>query len=453
MIADGKAGRFDTIITKDVSRFARNLEDTLRYVRELREARVGVYFISNNIDTLDRSSSLLLNFLGSIAENESERISERVKWGQRRSMERGVVFGNKCLGYVIEGGKLEIDPTTAPIIKQIFHVYLHEGKGLGAIGKELEAQGILSSVGGKRWDATAVKRILINEKYAGDLKQMKSYTEDFLTQKSRRNKGEVEFVIIEGNHEAIIDRDTWKKTQEELIRRSSKQQTSNATTKRYSNRYTFSSKLACGCCGASFISRNRKANDGIRLIQRWQCGQYFKYGSKAKDERGCEASMVRNEILEQVFRLALSDVAQNKDTIIKEMTELIIGTLDADSTQDEQADTLKEIADIEKRMERAVSLCIKGLISEDELAKQKVPLDKQKTALQQRLARLNDNISLTNEREALVDKIKSRITQIVHAEVFSEDVVKEMLDKIVIHGKSRYDVYFRGIDANFPMAV
>ncbi|MCL2398051.1 MAG: recombinase family protein [Defluviitaleaceae bacterium] len=438
MIVDAKAGMFDMILTKDVSRFARNLEDTLRYVRELRDIKVGIYFIANNIDTLDRSQSFLLGFLGGIAENESERISQRVKWGQRRSMERGVVFGNRCLGYMVKNGKLEVDPKNAAVVKGIFNAYLHEGKGLAAIGKELEEQGAVTSAGGKRWDATTVKRILTNEKYCGDLKQMKTYTEDFLTQKSKINKGEVDFVMIENNHDAIIDRDTFDKVQLQIRSRGLKEGV------RYSNRYAFSGRLSCGHCGASLISRTRLSKDKSRNIHRWQCSQYYKYGPKHKDERGCESEMIRNEILERVFCFALSDIAQDKEAIVDECVELVIGTLGLDSAKDDHAETQKEINGINKQLGRVISLCIKGLISEEELEEQRKTLDRQKSAFGDKLLLLSKNMSMTSEREVLRDRIKERIGEIVCAETFSEDVVKEMLDKIVVYGKDCFEVHVKG---------
>jgi len=447
MIADAKSGMFDMILTKDVSRFARNLEDTLRYARELREVRVGIYFITNNINTLDRSNSFLLGFLGGIAENESERISQRVKWGQRRSMEKGVVFGNKCFGYILKNGKLEIDPEKAGVIKRIFHAYLHEGKGLAMIAKELEAMGILTGQGGKRWDATSVKRILANEKYCGDLKQMKSYTEDFLTQKSKINKGEVDFVVIENNHEAIIDRETFDRVQIQIESRAAKE------GKRYSNRYAFSGKLLCGYCNAGLITRTRLSNDKTRTIHRWQCSRYRKYGAKHNDEKGCENEMVRNEILEGVFQLALSDIAKNEEEIVDECTKLVLGVLEPYNIEYEYNEIQKEVSDINNQLEKAINLCIKGLISEEELEGQRNTLDRQKAALENKLSILNKNTAVISEREIFITRVKERIKKIIRAESFSEDIAKEMLDKIVVYGKNQFDVHIKGIAENFLMGL
>jgi len=449
MITDAQTGCFDMILTKEVSRFARNTVDTLHYTRQLKSIGVGVRFINDNLDSLDKDGEFRLTIMASVAQEESRKTSERVKWGQRQSMKNGTVFGNKCLGYTINGGKLTIDPKTADIVKSIFHAYLIQGKGLGTIAKELEEQGILTSVNGKRWDATSVKRILTNEKYCGDLKQMKSFTADYLEQKPRRNKGEVDFVLVMDNHDAIIDRNTFDATQAEIKRRGNKE----SEGKRYTNRYPFSGKLTCGCCDSSFISRNRMAKDKIRVIQRWQCSRYYKYGAKHNDPRGCEASMVRNEILEHVFQLALSDVDMNKDKIAGDCVKLVLGVLDVDDAKDAHAETLNEIADIDKQIERAIGLCVKGIINEEELAMQREPLDKQKTALYNKLSALDNNMSMISESEALLRNIQDRINKIVSTESFSGEVAKEMLEKIVIHSKDRYDVYFRGFDANFQRAV
>jgi len=450
MIADAYSGAFDIILTKEVSRFARNTVDTLDYTRKLKDIGIGVNFLLDRINSLNPEDEFRLSIMASVAQEESRKTSERVKFGQKRGMENGKKFGRAGLGYKKDvNGNLIIDAEGARIVKYIFNRYLYDGKSLAIIGKELENQGILTSTNGKIWDATAVSRILKNEKYCGDLKQMKTFTPNYLEQKSKTNNGEVDFIILENNHPAIIDRDTFNKVQAEIKRRGP----SDLDNKRYSNRYTFSGKLECGFCNSSFISRPRMSKNKDRIIQRWQCSKYFKYGPKHNDGRGCECSMVRSEILEHIFSLALSDVSINKEMVVNECVKLVLGVIDGDSVQDAHTEALQEIAGIEKQIDRVIGLYVKEIINQKQLEEQKSPLDKQKATLENKLSLLSNNIEMISKREALVSSIRGRIGSIVHNEVFSDEVAKELLDKIVIYGKDRYDVYFRGIDANFHLAV
>ena len=165
-------GKFNLILTKEVSRFARNTVDTLSYTRKLKEAGVGVIFTIDNIDTRDSDGELRLTIMASLAQEESRKTSERVKWGQQRRMEQGVVFGRDMLGYTVKNGNLFINPEEVPVVKAIFHKYTNEGKGAHVIAREL----IEECLRPKRislWSNTVILRVLRNEKYVGDLCQKK----------------------------------------------------------------------------------------------------------------------------------------------------------------------------------------------------------------------------------------------------------------------------------------
>ena len=453
MITDAEAGKFDLILTKSVTRAFRNAVDALTISRQLRNKGVYIHFISDGIDTRNDDYELRLGIMASIAQEESRQTSERVKWGQKRSMEKGVAFGNTTLGYkivTIDGkkGQLVINPDEAETIRLIFNMYLNEQMGLTAIARELENTGKLTGYGRKRWDATAVKRILENERYCGDLKQGKFYTPDYLTHKSIRNKGEKEFVSRSNNHEAIIEREVFDKVQEEIKRRGVMEKDG----KRYTSRYPFSGKLLCGLCDASFVSRNRKANDGIRDIRRWQCSRYFKYGAKQNDDRGCENSMIRNEVLEYVFNFALNDAIEHKDTIIDECVQLLSSVLDAEQIQTDHTNVANEINRLNARIERLIDLRADGEITKDELKRKREPLDIQILALNEKLDQLNKNAALIDEYDVLLDEIRNHISSIVYAETFSGDVAKEVLNRIVIYGKNKFDVYFNGTGGKYTLA-
>ncbi len=265
MIADAGEGKFQLILTKEVSRFSRNLLDTIRYTRELKRMGVGVLFLNDNICTLDPDAELRLSIMASIAQEESRKTSERVKWGQTRQMERGVVFGHSLLGYTVRNGKILVEPEGAEIVRQIFYKYGIEKKGTTVIARELEEAGICSGSGKAQWSNSHILKILKNEKYAGDLIQKKTITPDYLTHEKKRNCGEEEPVILRNHHEAIISRELWKTVQEEL---NSRRKPANSPSK--SVRHTFSGKICCGECGANFVSRLKYRKDGT-CYRRWQC--------------------------------------------------------------------------------------------------------------------------------------------------------------------------------------
>ncbi len=188
MIACAKNGDFDLIITKEISRFARNTLDSIFYTRDLKRHGVGVIFLNDNINTLDGDAELRLAIMSSIAQEESRKTSERVKWGQKRQMEQGVVFGRSMLGYDVKDGRMTINEEGAKIVRLIFHKFADEGKGTHVIARELKEEGILP-MRAKEWQNTVILRILRNEKYCGDLVQKNTYTPIFYLMKRKRTAG------------------------------------------------------------------------------------------------------------------------------------------------------------------------------------------------------------------------------------------------------------------------
>ena len=259
MINDCYDRKIDLIITKEVSRFARNTVDTLEYTRLLRSIGTGVFFINDNIDTRANDGEFRLSIMASVAQEESRKISERVKWGQRRAMESGVVFGSTVFGYTVKDGVLHINKDEAEIVKSIFYKYTVEDKGTYTIAKELN-QNSIKPPKGNTWSSTIILRILKNEKYAGDLVQRKSVTEDYLTHKRVQNNKDK--ICILAHHDAIIERDMWLKTVKEIEKR-----------KRiggYSGRSALSGKLWCSCCGEKLVIGRRKRKNGDEYIF-WHC--------------------------------------------------------------------------------------------------------------------------------------------------------------------------------------
>ena len=207
MMEDAADGKFGLILTKEVSRFARNTVDALAYTRRLKELGVGVVFLSDSIDTRDNDGELRLTIMASMAQEESRKTSQRVKWGQRRRMEAGVVFGSdSTYGFETRGGALTIRPAEAEVVRLIYDKYLTEGKGAHVIARELNQAGIVPPRAERRSENT-ILRILRNEKYAGDLLQKKYVTVDYLTHRKVENRGQEEQICLRDHHQAIVERE------------------------------------------------------------------------------------------------------------------------------------------------------------------------------------------------------------------------------------------------------
>ena len=219
MISDAPEGTSQLIVTKEVSRFSRNILDTIAYTRELKALGVGVLFMNDGISTLDPDAELRLSIMASVAQEESRKTSSRVKWGQARQMERGVVFGRSLLGYQVKDGKIRVQPEEAELVRLIFRKYGLEKKGTTVIARELREAGYHSHNGRTEWKGSYLLKLLKNEKYVGDLVQKKTITPDYLTHARKYNHGQEELIVIKNHHQPIVERPLWDAVQAELQRR------------------------------------------------------------------------------------------------------------------------------------------------------------------------------------------------------------------------------------------
>lgn len=286
MIEDCKARKIDMVITKSISRFARNTLDTLTYVRLLKDLGIEVFFEKENIKTLDSKGEVLLSILSSLAQDESRSISENSTWGIRRRFEQGKLHINhtKFLGYDKDkNGNLVINPKQAKIVKRIYEDFL-DGKGANRIARDLENDGTLNWNGKAKWYEGSIRKMLTNEKYKGDALLQKTYTVDFLSKKRADNNGEVPQYYVEDSHPAIIDKEMWEAVQLEMERRRNFalkygiQKLEYATTDN-----PFAGRVICGSCGRVFGRKVwNSTSEKLRRIV-WQCnGKYL-----AKGEKGC----------------------------------------------------------------------------------------------------------------------------------------------------------------------
>ncbi len=294
MIEVARDGHIDLIITKSISRFARNTTVMLEVVRELKELGVEVRFEKENINTLSGDGELMLAVLSSFAQEESKNVSDNIKWRVRKKFEAGEVMVNttRFLGYdKDEYGDLVINEEEAEIVKIIFHEYL-SGKGTFVIAKELNQRGVPTVTDG-RWHDSTILTILKNEKYKGDVLLQKTYILDHLTKKKVKNTGEVDSYYIENNHPAIISKEMWEKVQEEIIKRGRAKGNTGGRDK-YTKRYPLTGMLYCSKCAASLIRRTWNSKHSCRKIV-WQCSNYIKNGKDA-----CLGTKIDDEVVSRL---------------------------------------------------------------------------------------------------------------------------------------------------------
>ena len=300
MIADAKAGKIDLILTKSISRFARNTVDTLQTVRELKAIGVEVVFEKENIRTMDKQCEVLLTIMSSLAQEESRSISENVRWGQQRSMQEGKVamsyknFLGYCKG---EDGRPKIVPEEAKIVKEIYQMFL-SGTTIRNIARSLTARQIPTPAGKTTWSVSTIRSILSNEKYKGDALRQKTYTADYLTKTIKKNNGEYRQYYISNSHAPIIDEDTFELVQSELARRSKDR-------KKLSNNSPFTGKIVCGDCGAYF---GHKVSHGKEVYRKdvWYCNQRYENGEL------CKTPIIAEAELRQAYLSALGQILGQK---------------------------------------------------------------------------------------------------------------------------------------------
>lgn len=355
MIDEAMAGGFDLILTKEISRFARNTLDSIYYTRKLKAHGVGVLFLSDNINTLDPDAELRLTILSSIAQEESRKTSERVKWGQKRRMEQGVVFGRDLLGYDVRGGKLYINEEGAETVRLIFHKFVREGKGTHVIARELREAGIKTATHMKQWSNTVILRVLRNEKAVGDLIQQKTYTPSYLSHEKKYNTGQEDFVVLRDHHEPIVSRELFEQAQQELKRRSP----SSAQKAKHSNRYCFSGKIKCAVCGSSFVSRTKKRKDGS-MYKSWRCYQAATHGRKridcSGDAIGCSCPSVNEENLRRILQKIMETLPFDKAGLRKTLDHAVAEGLHADKPADHSKAIEAKIQVLHRKKEGLIEL-------------------------------------------------------------------------------------------------
>lgn len=311
LMRDCEKGKVDYILTKSISRFARNTVDSLSWTRKLRAMGVGVYFEEQAIDSLKAENETLIGLFSVIAQSESENIGANVRWGIRQSMKSGTYGTNfSCYGYRRgDDGVPKIVLEEAEIVREIFKQFL-DGKSILMICRYLEENGIKTAKGKSEWNKRTVRDMLTNEKYVGDLILQKTYIEDTISKKKRINHGELAKYLISNNHLAIIDRDIFNAVQAELARRNNQSKKSELGTTeqgRYSAKYALTEVLVCGCCGSHYRRTSKTVKGKVQHI--WRCIGRIEH--RCTEAVGLEETKLHTAICK-----CLSDMMSNREEVV-----------------------------------------------------------------------------------------------------------------------------------------
>ena len=435
MIKDAMAGKIDLIVTKSISRFARNTVDTLTTVRKLKEKGIEVFFEKENIYTLDSKGELLITIMSSIAQEESRSISENVTWGQRKRFADGKVSlpYKHFLGYRKgENGVPEIVPEEAQIVRDIYRQFL-EGATPNMIAKRLTEQGIPTPGGKKKWASSTIESILSNEKYKGDALLQKKYTVDFLTKKQKVNEGEVTQYYVTGSHEGIVSPEVFDLVQHERERRKSLAQA-------YSASDIFASRIFCGECGHLYGCKVWNSNSKYRRIV-WRCNAKY---SKRQGSAACHTPHLTEEQIKKAFVGAFNSCIKNKGEIIAGCREAIAlvcdtsGLEESTATYNEECEVTAEL--IRKCIEENAHVSVKPEVYQERYNS----LAERYKAAKEKLDAIQQEIS---ERKVKQEKIEIFLKQLSRTNEllteFDEGLWNTMLDSMTVYSYDKVVFLFK----------
>lgn len=437
-----KRGKVDMIITKSISRFARNTVDCLKYTRMLKDLGVDVYFEEQGIHSTQPGAEFYITIYGSIAQSESENISANVKWGKAQSAKEGnVPFHYKnFLGYRKgEDGKPEIDPEQAEIVKRIYERFL-AGDSLATIADDLNADGIPTPSGEGEWRRGRIASILTNEKYKGDAILNKTYIADCLSKKVKVNNGERPKYYVENNHPAIIDSGTFGRVQEELARRNGKRKVKQVGTKteqgKYSSKYALTELLICGECGTPYRRCTWTAKGKKKIV--WRCINRLDYGKKYCHE----SPTIEESVLQEAIMGAIIKTAKQNADVLKALKLHIGMGLQAADTEDSGLDLQIRIAEIDaefKAMLQSVASDTLDSFDEDKAGR----LMNEKNRLQQQLDQIANAKQKRENAKSRLDEIFTILEGLAdHPMTYDDQIVRQILECVVVESKEKIKVVF-----------
>ena len=428
MINDCAEGKIDMIITKSISRFARNTVDTLQFVRKLKERNIAVFFEEENINTLSMDGELLLTILSSVAQQEVENISANVKKGLKMKMQRGEMIGFKgCLGYDYDPvtKNLVINEKEAEVVRFIFTKYL-EGNGSFRIAKLLKEKGYTSKGGCKNWPVSTIITILKNEKYKGDLLLGKSFTSDPINKKKIINNGEEDKYYISNHHEPIISAETFDRAQEIMNKNSESFKKSLKSDGFRPSKYAFSQMLECGFCGHKLQRRGTNEKCHNNLVG-WNCTTAVYKGRKA-----CEESrFVDERVIESGFLEVLNCLKNSQ--ILDDFLYTLKTLLNDKSPERKADDLLKEIKNLENKKAQLLDIRMEGILTKEDFEIQYTSLNEKMDAIKEQLSKIDEEIS---QKELLAIRIEDlrKVLSIKTIDRFDRETFELLVEKVIVGG-------------------
>ena len=447
MITACKRGHIDLIITKSLSRFARNTVDCLDTVRLLKANGIGVYFEKENINTLTESSEFLITLFSGFAQAESESLSKNVAWGWRKSAEAGNVYFQykRMLGYRKgTDGQPEIVPEEAKIIRRIYRRYL-AGCSLGQIKQELEQDNIPTAQKVERWSSAVIHNILTNEKYMGDALLQKTYITDCISKKVKKNMGERPMYYVENNHPAIIPRETFDQVQKEMTRRSSKRKVLQKSGKtelgKYSGKYALTELLVCGECGSPYKRVTWARNGKKRIV--WRCVSRLEFGTKyCHNSPTLDESRLHNAIL-----AAMNEYAAIRQEVCPDVLAMVEEAKRAMSQAGAMLLELKKRMDAVSQEQSDVLDRLLANMADAELNARMKALTDEKEALKAQILKVQQKeVSMAEQaakRQQMWDSLKECSAGYTE---FDDEFVRQIIRKITVEDAETIHVHFRDSD-------
>ena len=444
MITACKRGHLDLIITKSLSRFARNTVDCLETVRLLKANGIGVYFEKENINTLTESSEFLITLFSGFAQAESESLSKNVAWGKAKSAEAGKVTFQykKMLGYRKGAdGQPEIVPEEAEVIKRIYHRYL-DGCTLGQIKRELDEDNVPTAQGVEFWSPAIIHNILTNEKYIGDALLQKTYVTDCISKKVKKNQGERAMYYVENNHPAIISREMFDQVRNEMTRRSSKRKVLQKSGKtelgKYSGKYALTELLVCGECGSPYKrvtwARNGKKRIVWRCVSRLEFGTQYCHNSPTLDESKLHSAILASMNEFAVIRqegcpdvLAMAEEA--KQALSQAGAKLLELKKHLEAVSREQSDLLDRL--LENMGDAELNAKMKALTDEKESLKAQI-LDARQMEVS-----LEEQATRHQQMWDSIMECSAGYTE------FADEFVRQIIQKITVEDEETIRIHFR----------
>ena len=432
LINDCMNGDIDMIITKSISRFARNTLDTLKYVRMLKEKGIAVFFEEENINTLTMDGELLLVILSSVAQQEVENISANVKKGLKMKMQRGELVGFQgCLGYDYhpEDRTITVNEEEAEIVRYIFRRYV-EGAGGSVIAKELQNLGYKTKRGSTTWAETTVIGIIKNEKYKGDILMGKTFTLDPISKRRLDNFGEEDQFYIREHHEPIISEEVFEKAQE-ILRRRAKPRRLNTDGKRekFSRKYAFSCMLECGFCGGTLTRRSWHSGSRYNKVI-WQCVTSTKKGKKhCPDSKG-----IAEETIEQAFVASYRLLCQNNKDVLDEFIARAEETLSANNVSKQLVKNEKDIRALEAKRAKLVDMRLEEVLDKENYESKYLDLTGQIEQLQAQRRDLQEAAETESTMKKRIAGFRRTLEQNNVLEEFDRYVFESIVEKVIVGG-------------------